>query len=186
MSDVQNMVARMLGPVSRRLRLLVARAVVTAIGDAGKIQTAQVKLLDGEVRDGVENLHQYGFTSIPHGQPEGVYFSVGGDRDHGVMVCIADRLFRLREIAPGEVAIHDDLDQVVHLKRTGILVRTPLKCRIEAEDIEMHASRSWSWDVAGFGERWTWVGGTSWEHKTWQQGATVANVTLPINPPEGP
>jgi len=118
----QRMLARVLGPISRRVRLMVARAVVTAIGDAGKVQSAQVKLLDGEVRDGIEILHQYGFTSIPHGQREGLYFSVGGDRDHGVLICVADRQFRLKSIAPGEVAIYDDLDQKIHLTRDGIVI----------------------------------------------------------------
>jgi len=113
---------RLLAPISRRIRLMVARAVVTAIGDAGKIQAAQVKLLDGEVRDGIEVLHQYGFTSLPHGKPEGLYFSVGGDRDHGVLICVADRQFRLKSMAPGEVAIYDDLDQKIHLTRDGIVI----------------------------------------------------------------
>lgn len=117
-----NMLSRALAPISRRVRLMVARAVVTAIGDAGKIQSAQVKLLDGEVRDGIEILHQYGFTSIPNGKPEGLYFSVGGDRDHGVLICVADRQFRLKSLAAGEVALYDDLGQAVHLTRDGIVV----------------------------------------------------------------
>lgn len=113
---------KMLAPLARRLRLMVGRAVVTAIADAGRVQSAQVKLLDGEVRDGVEILHQYGLSSIPPGQPEGLYFSVGGDRDHGVMICVADRQFRLKSIAPGEVALYDDLDQKIHLTRDGIVI----------------------------------------------------------------
>jgi phage baseplate assembly protein V len=100
----------MLAPLSRRLRLLVSRAVVTAIHDDGKIQTAQVKLLAGEVRDGVEVLHQYGLTSNPLGQIESLYFSVGADRDHGVMVCVADRQHRRKNLAPGEVALYTDED----------------------------------------------------------------------------
>lgn len=120
--DVQTLVARMMAPVARRVRLMVARAVVTSIADAGKIQSAQVKLLDGEVRDGIEILHQYGVTSIPPGKPEGLYFSVGGDRDHGVLICVADRQFRLKDIAPGEAALYDDLGQKVHLTRDGIVI----------------------------------------------------------------
>jgi phage baseplate assembly protein V len=113
---------RLLSSLSRRLRLLIARAVVTAIDDSGRIQAAQVRLLDGEVRDEVEILHQYGFTSIPPGKREGLYFSVGGDRDHGVMVCVADREFRLGNLEPGETAIHTDEDMAagqhrVHFKR---------------------------------------------------------------------
>jgi phage baseplate assembly protein V len=106
----RDIVSRMLAPLSRRLRLLVSRAVVTAIDDAGKVMAAQVKLLAGEVRDGVEILLQYGFTSYPLGQREGLYFSVGGDRDHGVMVCVADRAHRRKNLAIGEVAIYTDED----------------------------------------------------------------------------
>ncbi|WP_228384462.1 phage baseplate assembly protein V [Rhodocyclus gracilis] len=122
MMDAQTLVARMMAPLARRLRLMVGRGVVTSIADGGKVQTAQVKLLDGEVRDGVEILQQYGMTSIPPGQREGLYFAVGGDRDHGVMICVADRKFRLREIAPGEAALYDDLGQRVHLTREGIVI----------------------------------------------------------------
>lgn len=119
---ISQLIARTIAPVSRRLRLMVGRGVVTTISDAGKIQVAQVQLLDGEVRDGIEILHQYGCTSIAPGQPEGLYFSVGGDRDHGVMICVADRQFRLKEIAPGEVALYDDINQKIHLTRDGIVI----------------------------------------------------------------
>ena len=118
----QAILARMLAPMARRMRLMVGRAIVTAINDAGKVQSAQVKLLDGEVRNGVEILHQYGFNSNSPGHPEGLYFSVGADRDHGVMVCVASRQYRIRSLASGEVAIGDDLGQKVHLTRDGIVI----------------------------------------------------------------
>lgn len=102
------------------------------------------------------------------------------------MICVADRQFRLKNIAPGEVALYDDLDQKVHLTREGIIVFTPLKCRIDAEHIELHANTSYSRDVGGYGERWTHTGGSTWEHKTWQSGATVVSDPGPVNPPEGP
>jgi phage baseplate assembly protein V len=126
MDGTRMFLARMLAPLSRRLRLMIARAVVTAIGDAGKIQTGQVKLLDGEVRDGVEILHQYGVTSHPLGQREGLYFSVGGDRDHGVMVCVADRQHRRKNLEPGEVALYTDEDtdtdeHHIHMKRGQVI-----------------------------------------------------------------
>ncbi len=118
-----SMLNRLLSPLARRLRLMVGRALVSAISDGGKVQAVQVKLLDGEVRDGVEVLMQYGHASHPPGQPEGLYFAVGGDRDHGVMICLADRQFRLRNLESGESALYDDLGQVVHLTREGIIVR---------------------------------------------------------------
>ena len=184
--DISKHVARMIAPLARRIRLIAARAVVSLIDDATKLQGAQVKLLADEVRDQVERFQQYGYTSVPFPGAEGIYLSLNGSRDHGVVICIDDRRFRLKNLRPGEVALYDDQEQVVHLTRDGILIKTPKRCRIDALDIELHASHSYSWDVHGFGERWTWTGGTTWEHKTWQQGATIVPVTLPINPPEGP
>lgn len=69
---------------------------------------------------------------------------------------------------------------------TYIEIQPSGRVRIECEDLELHARHSWSWDVDGYGQRITSQGGGSYEIKTWQQGATVSSVTLPIHPPEGP
>ena len=60
------------------------------------------------------------------------------------------------------------------------------KVRIEALDIETHARRSHSWDIDGFGQRITSLGGGAYEIHTWQEGAVVTPVSGPIAPPEGP
>lgn len=195
MADLEHM-AKSLGlpALLRRVRLIVGRGTLHRTNDAGAVQTVQAEFLKGEVRDAMERAQNYGFTSHPHPGAEPVAVFLGGDRSNGLVVVMNDRTFRLKALEPGEVAIYDDLDQKVHLTRTGIVVETPLnatvkagkKLRLEGEDIELHATRSLSWDVAGFGERWTWTGGTAWEHKTWQISAVVTAVPLPINPPEGP
>lgn len=165
---------------------MAGRAVVSLVHDGLKLQEALVRLLDGEDVDHVERFQQYGFTSVPHPGAEGIYLSLNGSRDHGVLICVDDRRFRLVGLANGEVALYDDQDQKVHLTRDGILIYTPKKCRVDAEHIELHANKSYSWDVHGYGQRITWVAGTEWEIKTWQQGATITSVNLPIHPPEGP
>ncbi|MDO8933774.1 MAG: phage baseplate assembly protein V [Rhodocyclaceae bacterium] len=178
--------SKMLAPLVRRLRLMASRAVLQLLNDATGIQVVQVKLLDGEVSDGVERFQDYGFTGNAPAGAEGVMLSLGADRAHGVVVVLDHRAFRLKALETGEVAVYDDQGQKVHLTRDGIVIHTAKKCRIEAMDIELHASRSWSWDVNGFGERWTYIADNEWEHKTWQQYAVVTSVSLPINPPEGP
>lgn len=126
---------------------------------------------------------------------------LAGLRSNGLVVRVADRRYAIA-LEYGEVAIHDDLGQRIHLTRAGIVASTPLnidlsagqdvtikagrKLRLEAEDIERHATRSDGWDVAGFGQRWTWAGGTAWENMTWQIDATVTSAPLSIKPPEGP
>lgn len=182
MSDL----GKLLGPMARRIGNMLARGTVAAVNAASKMQGLQVRLLAGEVKDAVEHFEPYGFTSNPNPGAEGVALFLDGDRSHGIVVVVADRRYRLAGLRTGEMAIHDDQDQKVHLTRDGIVIETPKKCRIDALDIELHAIHSYSWDVNGFGERWTHTGGTSWEHKTWQIGATVTNAPLSINPPEGP
>lgn len=177
---------RMIAPFARRLGNMLARGSVSAVSGAAKLRTLQIRMFAGEVKDGIEHFEPYGFTSevMPGSEPIAAFFD--GDRSHGVVLVVADRRYRLTGLASGEVALYDDLGQKVHLTRDGIVIQTAKKLRCEAADIELHAIQSYSWDVAGFGERWTHLGGTQWEHKTWQTDALVTSVSLSINPPEGP
>lgn len=177
---------RMLGPIQRRINNLAVRGVVTLVNATAMCQTLQLRLLSGETKDNVEHMEPYGFTAHPKGGAEGIALFFGGDRSHGVTLVVADRRYRLQGLEAGEVALYDDQGQKVHLTRDGILVKTAKKIRLEGEHLEFHAAKSYSWDVAGYGQRITWVSGTEWEIKTWQQGATVTGVPLPIHPPEGP
>jgi hypothetical protein len=70
---------------------------------------------------------------------------------------------------------------------TYIEIQPGGKVRIDCEDLEMHARKSYSYDVDGYGERITSLGGGHYHKKTWQTGAVFDTPeTLPINPPEGP
>jgi phage baseplate assembly protein V len=120
---MQQALARMLSPISRRVRLMISRAVVKAVNDATKLQGLQVRLLGDEVRDSVERFQNYGHSACPHAGAEAIYLSVGGARDHGVVICVDDRRFRLQNLKPGESALYDDLGQVVHLTRDGIVIQ---------------------------------------------------------------
>lgn len=99
-----------LAPLARRIRLMAARAVLTLIDDATKMQGVQVRLLDGEVVDAAPRMQQYGFTSVPHPGAEGIYLALGGSRDHGVVIVADDRRYRIKGLAGGEVAIYTDED----------------------------------------------------------------------------
>lgn len=115
-------IQKMLGPLQRRVALMVNRAVITMVNDSLKMQAVQVNLMAGVTRDGVERFQEYGFTSSPHPGAEGVMVSVGGNQDHGIVIVVDDRRCRLVGLAEGEVALYDDLGQKVHLTRTGIVV----------------------------------------------------------------
>ena len=105
------------------MRNFISRCTVALVDAATKLQSLQIRMMAGEVKDGVEHLEPYGFTSHPHDGAEGVAVFPGGDRSHGVVIVIADRKYRLQGLKPGEVALHDDQGQCVHLTREGIVVR---------------------------------------------------------------
>jgi len=100
------LVRRLLAPIARRVRLTVSRAVLDLINDTEGMQLVQVDLLSDELRSDVEHFQPYGFTSVPSQGAEGVYLSVGGDRSHGVVVCLADRANRKTGLQDGEVAVY--------------------------------------------------------------------------------
>lgn len=175
----------LIGPLHNRVMLMISRATLNSVADGAPAQITQATVGDDDTKD-PERISEYGFTSVPLPGAQGVAVFVGGLRDHGLIIATGDRRYRLTGLAGGEVAIHDDQGQKVHITRDGIVIHTAKKVRVECEDMEMHASHSWSWDVDGFGERWTSLGGGTYEHRTWQEGATVTTVPGPINPPEGP
>jgi phage baseplate assembly protein V len=117
MSDL----AKLLGPMARRVGNLVARGKVLAANSASKMQTLQVALLAGETKDTVEHFEPFGFTSKPLAGAEHVTLFLDGDRSHGVTVVVADRRYRLQGLEDGEAALHDAFGNKVHLKKDGTL-----------------------------------------------------------------
>ncbi|MBL5911217.1 phage baseplate assembly protein V [Enterobacter asburiae] len=101
---------------------IVARAVVTALNSAKKCQALGLSLIAGEQKEDVEHLEPYGFTSAAQDGAEAVALFPSGDRSHGVVLVVADRRYRLKGLARGEVAVYDDQGQSVTLTRDGIVV----------------------------------------------------------------
>lgn len=120
---------RLLSPLARRIRLTAARAVIALVNDATKLQGVQVKLLAGEVRD-CARFQQYGFTSVPHVGAEGVFLSLNGSRDQGVVICVDDRRYRLSGLEGGEVALYTDEGDSIVLAR-GNVIRVNAGVKVE-------------------------------------------------------
>ncbi|MCL9826619.1 phage baseplate assembly protein V [Ralstonia solanacearum] len=112
--------ARLVAPYARRLSNMVARGTVSLVNAATKMQSLQLRLLAGESKDDVEHFEPYGLTSHPQTGAECVALFLDGDRSHGVVVCVADRRYRIKGLASGEVILHDDQGQSVYLMRGGV------------------------------------------------------------------
>lgn len=186
MSDLARSLAQMENRQRNLVRNLIARGEVSAV-TVGNMQGLQAKLFAGEVKGGIEHFEPYGFTSHPLAGAEPVVLFPGGDRSHGIAIVVADRRYRVK-VQPGEVAVHDDQGQVVHLKRDGIHVESPFNVtvkaadvlRLEGREVHLHAAERFRFDVNGHGQDWcdTYV-------DTWTIGET-AGTPHPITPPEIP
>lgn len=116
---------------------LVSRGVVLSADDARLMQELGVRLQDGHIPKKVEHWHPYGFTQVPHPEAEVIALAVNGDRDHIVVLPGADRRYRLKNLAQGELAVHDDQGQKVHFKRDGIVIQSSQPVTIEAPTINL-------------------------------------------------
>lgn len=103
------------------LKNVLARGVVALANSARKLQSLQMRLMAGEVKDAMEHMEPYGFTSCPHPGAEGLAAFLGGDRSHGVVVVVSDRRYRLQGLSDGEVAIYTDEGDRIHLKRGRVI-----------------------------------------------------------------
>lgn len=126
---------RMLDRVAGRVRLMVGRCILEAINPGTKLQSVQIQVRDGEVREHVEHFQPYGYSSVPHPGAEGISVAVAGSSDHQVVICIDDRRFRLKNLVEGEVALYTDEGDTIVMKRgnrievmaaTSVTLITPL------------------------------------------------------------
>ncbi len=130
-------VREMMGGLEGRVRGMVARAIVRLVDDARQAQELQVELLSDESQDAVERFQNYGLTSVPHAGAEALVVFAGGLRSHGVVLAVEDRRYRLRALEEGEVALYDDLGNVVKLGREAIAITAVSKLTIDAPAIEV-------------------------------------------------
>jgi phage baseplate assembly protein V len=112
---------RALRTLNGRVQMMLGRAVLAAVNDDPQMQELQLELLSDETQDGIEHFQPYGFTAHPKPGAEAIMAAIGGLRSHGVALSVGDRRYRIK-VAEGEVAIHDDQNQKVHLTRDGIVI----------------------------------------------------------------
>lgn len=117
MARTRNMAASMANAV----KLAIGRAVLRAVSDKPGRQFVQFEALQNEVKDGIERVQQYGFTSHPIPGASVVFVCVGSNRDHPVAIAVDDPRYRKANMSPGEVAIYTDEGDYVHLKRGRIV-----------------------------------------------------------------
>jgi len=99
-----------------RIKMMLVKALITAVVDTEQIQLVKLSGLSGEHQDGVERLQNYGLTSNPPVGSEAVVAYLGGNRDHGVVIVCDSGTWRVTGLVSGEVAIYSQFGQKILLK----------------------------------------------------------------------
>ena len=106
----------MIGQIWTRLQLLFAQGAGLMIG-ADKVQA---RVLDDEPLNNINRVEPYGYSYRPKAGCQTYLLFPSGDRSYGVAIVIGDKRYQM-DLVEGEVAIHDDEENWVHIKRGGII-----------------------------------------------------------------
>lgn len=132
--EIMRFIVRLFEKHARKMRNIVSRGEVSMVQDGPKMQTNQIKLLDGELIDGAERAQQYGFTSHPQNGAECFVVFAGADRAHPIILSVDDRRYRVKSSKPGEVVIYTDEGDQIALKRDNTIEVTTKHFIVKAEE----------------------------------------------------
>jgi len=122
LSQVTREIKNMIDPLRRRIAMTIGRGVLSSpVDDSTKFQTVQADFLADETLSDMERFQNYGFTGVPHNGSEAVAVFPSGLRDHGIIIAVDDRTFRLKGLEAGEVAVYTDEGDKIHFKRGNII-----------------------------------------------------------------
>ena len=155
---------RLLEPLRRRIALMIRRALIDLVNDDHAVQVLQLKVYRDELRQGVERLQEYGFSSVPLPGGQAVLAAVDGEAGHCLVIGTDDRRHRPRKLKPGDVMLYtsrnrvgeEDSEHHVYFEAATRTVRVRAdKIRLSADDngVEIDAGAG---DVVVNGANFRW------------------------------
>lgn len=143
--------SRELHALENRLLNAIGRGVLTSVDDSRGLQIVELDGMPGEELKDVERIQNYGFTSHPKEGSQAVLVFPQGDRGHGIVVAMDDMGARLKDLAQGDVAVHDGRGNVVKLTEDGIEVEAAESAVVvtAATEVTIQAAGSVTVQAAG-------------------------------------
>ncbi|MGC4059938.1 MAG: phage baseplate assembly protein V [Aquabacterium sp.] len=142
----------------RRVQALISPARLTLADDSGPVQKLQLKLSQLQVTDGVPRIAEYGFVSNPPLGTDCAVLFLAGDRTNGIVVGTNNQTYRMKNLTSGEVAIHDNNGQIVHLTATGIRITSSMPVIVDAPLLHCTGSITADGDISDEGGLKTMAG----------------------------
>lgn len=150
-NELMRIIKRCTQPLSNRIAMLIGRCVLLATNDAQGIQKINSQVLAGEILEDIERFQNYGMTSNPPSNSEGVILFPLGNREHGICVSVDNRQFRLKSLAQGEVAIYTDEGDKIHFKRGNIIEVATETANITATNVNLTGDLSVTGNIVATG-----------------------------------
>ncbi len=142
MTGFERIIVAMLEPLRSRVQLMVGRAILKVVDDAGAIQRVQMAALANELLE-AERIQQYGFSSVPLQGAEAVFLAVGADRGHAVVVATDDRRYRPRDLKAGEVCLYNNRGAFIRLDKDGnVTTSAPVVTIVASDKVRIDAPRA--------------------------------------------
>ena len=115
---------RLMRPLRNKIFLLLGRAILALVNNAGGTQKLQITALENEIITDVERFQEYGVETYPHDGAEVFAGFLNGNRDLGIILCVHDRRYRPTDLVEGEICLYTDEDKTTpfrfQLKRSRI------------------------------------------------------------------
>lgn len=134
--DVVRIIRQTIRPIKNKILLSIGRGILLAAKDDKEIQQVQLTLLADEVKDQVESMAHFGFSSNPPKGSDLVMLSVGGNRDHGIVVASEHRESRFKNLAEGDTVLYNKNGKYIHIKGDNIEALVS-KLKIENDSHEL-------------------------------------------------
>lgn len=112
-------VGRLLSPITRRISVMIQRAVIHTLEQNKGRVFVQLKGADGTPFD-AELLQQFGLATHPLAGAETTVLALDGDGTHSIAIVAGDHRYRV-EVGEGEACLYNHDGAKVHLKKGKIV-----------------------------------------------------------------
>ena len=114
-----------LRPIYNKIRQILLIFDLNSVDDSKSPQEITVVSLDNEP-DIIEHFQPFGLSANPSRDSIGLFLSVGGNRSHGVAICIDGGDVRVKNLMEGETAVYNSHNKKIVLKQDQIEVEGDL------------------------------------------------------------
>ncbi|MBE9542504.1 MAG: phage baseplate assembly protein [Proteobacteria bacterium] len=169
-NDLIKFFNKMMAPMKRKVLLMIGRGIMLAVDDSKKIQLAQGSFFADEIKDQIEVFNHFGFTSNAPAKTECIMVSIGGNREHSIIIASENRELRLKDLPPGASAQYNKNGKYIKLieDNAEILIE---KLKITNSSHELIAVLSEWMDEIIKGKTITVIGPQPWD------AATIVKLT---------